>query len=118
MLTTHAVAIDHACLLRIEEVGPTSRCLGTQCMAWRWHDRPPMTNCTTRSKKIPEPGAPVTLEHMSVPPGNGWKPIGNPMPPDPSGEQGRAWVQNWTRDHDAAQTERRGYCGLAGKPEL
>lgn len=79
-------------------------CMGSDCMAWRWADEDEgqnfiyATNCsaTTEADAGPKPNYAVDYEfHIYREEGAGWlEPIGQ------------------------AQAVRRGYCGLAGKPEF
>lgn len=90
-----------------------SRCLGSNCMAWRWtEDIPPLGKTTERRFKK-EQGA-ITTDLFEPPDGDGWKPVG---PPSVTSVDGLTWVQLWHRAANHANAERYGYCGLASKPE-
>lgn len=72
------------------EALPDLRCLGSDCMAWRWAE---MTPPAKVSKTLIE----------------GWVHI--------RAEDADDGVEYWIEPDEKRLERRRGYCGLAGKPE-
>lgn len=76
-------------------------CLGRGCASWRWHDMP------VEVKIVPTQGWPKEEMDLKA---SGYRPASEPYSTDYAGT--RIEVRQWARKME----NRRGYCGLAGKP--
>jgi len=108
------------------EVFAASTCIGSRCMAWRWHDTSPVKQ--SPGEYGPEGEAWQTDEGLETV-------IGQPEPPRPSNVPAGATWEPLSKDADgnwkggiwtdsqeyvdalnkAAQERRRGFCGAFGK---
>ena len=95
---TEAEAGTKWCVRSVADTDSTAKCVGTKCMAWRW--------------------GPDTV-HGSAPMKEAIAPL--MPPPSPAG----FWVKGaeYSRDIDVIMYHwglfpHRGYCGLAGRPEV
>ncbi len=95
-----------------------SHCRGCDCMAWRWFDRPFTQPSARRLSYVEiwecneEPPRPSDIPQSWT-----WHPFGG-------GDDIAGWIEpeeeylvRLARLRNEAFAARRGYCGLAGKPE-
>lgn len=80
-------SVMHADTGRVDVV----RCIGSRCSQWRWFD-----------------AFDQTIRSTIQPPGNGWEDCGK------AALQSDETIRVWTRI--IPDDERRGFCGLAGRP--
>lgn len=90
------------------EIDAACRCVGSRCAMWRWAE-PMRRSLWMPESSVPysEPAAPAPDRPADVPMSWEWTPAMDPS--DPSG--------GWLEPESEANARRRGYCGLAGKPE-
>lgn len=80
-------------------------CLGSACMAWRWHRMPPRKHCRCLNSRA------KTEEHAGQKPAEaaGWEFV----PYNADGEDGLA---HWLEPEAQCRDRWRGYCGAFGDP--
>ncbi len=106
MSTTESTARARYCFqLRIDApLDGEAHCLASDCMAWRW-----LPTSTARQRVTCEDRyatvEPTRPEHVQR---NGW--LFAPW-------DGSDYPAQWLEPERLYQARRRGYCGLAGKPE-
>ncbi len=95
-----------------------TRCMPSECPMWRWSRDVFLKAITSKrddricitGTEIEALSIPTFVSEMPTPKGEGWEPVGVPEPAD-DGEP--YFLLNWKRN---VAPERKGYCGLAGKP--
>jgi hypothetical protein len=92
-----------ACPMTHSDPNNTMKCLGCECMAWRWADEGPgmKTYVANDLKAQTEPPRPER-----VPASWAWSPYDG-------GDEPACWVE----DVESWKSRRTGYCGLAGVPQ-
>lgn len=103
MLLTEKEAYQCICPNQLQMDEPT--CVGAACMAWRWADAYPcqrIRHCID-SRAVTEPERPSSVPASWV--------------FEPYDATDADLYAQWVEPKDEAQARRRGYCGLAGKPE-
>ena len=115
MLTTHTQA--EAKQRKCHRMMVQDKCIGCQCMAWQWADRPRLTTCTGLLPEHQhlqfsgfgdEEETPHLEEAFFTKPDGAWR--FNDVSPDEDG-----WMAHWERDSDP---DREGYCATLNHPLL